>query len=103
MIGAIIGDIVGSRFEFHNIKTKDFALFTPHCFFTDDTVMTLAVAEAIMNSAAITSGSFIRRPAACRDSDTVTPKPATGAASWNGFSAMIRNRITASATERPCA
>ena len=47
MIGAIIGDIVGSRFEFHNHKSKDFTLFTPKCFFTDDTVMTLAVANAL--------------------------------------------------------
>lgn len=48
--GAIIGDIVGSRFEFHNIKTKDFDLFTKDCFFTDDTVMTIAVAKAIQRN-----------------------------------------------------
>lgn len=48
MIGAIIGDIVGSRFEFDNIKTKDFDLFTTECDFTDDTVMTLAVAKALL-------------------------------------------------------
>ncbi len=48
MIGAIIGDIVGSVYEFNNIKTKDFPLFRDDCFFTDDTVMTCAVAEAIM-------------------------------------------------------
>lgn len=47
MLGAIIGDIVGSRFEFYNHKCKDFTLFTPKCFFTDDTVMTLAVANAL--------------------------------------------------------
>ena len=47
MTGAIIGDIVGSRFEFNNKKTKDFILFTPKCFFTDDTVLTLAVANAL--------------------------------------------------------
>ena len=50
MYGAIIGDIVGSRFEFHNIKTKEFELFDPACTFTDDTVMTLAIAQAIMDS-----------------------------------------------------
>ena len=50
MIGAIIGDIVGSRFEFENIKTKDFELFHKDCCFTDDTVMTCAVAEALMRS-----------------------------------------------------
>lgn len=49
MIGAIIGDIVGSVYEFHNIKTKDFPLFRDDCRFTDDTVMTIAVAEALMN------------------------------------------------------
>lgn len=47
MIGAIIGDIVGSVYEWHNIKTKNFPLFREECFFTDDTVMTIAVAEAI--------------------------------------------------------
>ena len=50
MIGAIIGDIAGSRFEWHNIKTKEFTLFTPHCRPTDDSVMTLAVAQAILDS-----------------------------------------------------
>ena len=49
MLGAIIGDIVGSVYEWDNIKTKDFLLFRDDCFFTDDTVMTCAVAEAIMN------------------------------------------------------
>ena len=49
MIGAIIGDIVGSRFEFHNHKSKEFDLFTDECFFTDDTVMTLAVAKSLMD------------------------------------------------------
>ena len=49
MIGAIIGDIVGSVYEWNNIKTKEFPLFRDDCFFTDDTVMTCAVAEAVMN------------------------------------------------------
>ena len=39
MLGAIIGDIVGSRFEWHNIKTKEFTLFSDDCCFTDDSVM----------------------------------------------------------------
>lgn len=47
MIGAIIGDIVGSRFEFNNIRTKDFELFTKDCGFTDDTICTVAIADAI--------------------------------------------------------
>lgn len=49
MLGAIIGDIVGSVYEWHNIKTKDFPLFHDDCFFTDDTVMTIATADALMN------------------------------------------------------
>ena len=49
MLGAIVGDIVGSVYEWDNIKTKNFPLFREDCFFTDDTVMTCAVAEAIMN------------------------------------------------------
>lgn len=49
MIGAIIGDIVGSVYEWHNIKTKDFPLFGEGCEFTDDTVMTCAVAQGIMD------------------------------------------------------
>lgn len=47
MIGAIVGDIVGSKYEFHNIKTKDFPLFSEGCRFTDDTVMTIAVYKAL--------------------------------------------------------
>ena len=49
MLGAIVGDVVGSVYEWNNIKTKDFPLFRDDCFFTDDTVMTCAVAEAIIN------------------------------------------------------
>lgn len=50
MLGAIIGDIVGSRFEWHNIKTKDFEFLSGRCHFTDDSVMTIAVAKAILES-----------------------------------------------------
>ena len=49
MIGAIIGDIAGSVYEWDNIKTKKFPLFSPLSFFTDDTVMTIAVAEALLS------------------------------------------------------
>ena len=40
MLGAIIGDIVGSRFEFNNTSDFDFELFAPACDFTDDTICT---------------------------------------------------------------
>ncbi len=48
MVGAIAGDIIGSVYEAHPIKTKDFPLFHPRCRFTDDSVLTIAVAEAIL-------------------------------------------------------
>ena len=49
VLGSIIGDIVGSVYEWNNIKTKNFPLFAEKSFFTDDSVMTLAVAEALLN------------------------------------------------------
>ncbi len=49
MKGAILGDIIGSRFERSGSKQTDFELFTTSCHFTDDTVLTVAVAEAILN------------------------------------------------------
>lgn len=49
MLGAIVGDIVGSRFEFNSIKTKDFELFHKNCQYTDDTVLTLAVCQALLD------------------------------------------------------
>jgi ADP-ribosylglycohydrolase len=49
LIGAIAGDIIGSVYEYHPIKSKDFPLFHPRCTFTDDTVLTVAVAEAILS------------------------------------------------------
>ena len=51
MYGAILGDIIGSRFEFdRGGKTKDFELLTEEDKFTDDSVMTVAVAEALMDA-----------------------------------------------------
>lgn len=51
MLGAVAGDIAGSRFEWKNTKSKDFELFTPECRITDDSVMTLAVARSILDAA----------------------------------------------------
>ena len=50
MLGAILGDIVGSIYEFNNIKTKDFPFIKDECTFTDDSVMTLAVSKALLTS-----------------------------------------------------
>jgi ADP-ribosylglycohydrolase len=51
MLGAIIGDIIGSVYEFDNLKTDDLdaiELMRPDCRYPDDTVLTFAVAEAVM-------------------------------------------------------
>ena len=48
MIGAIIGDIAGSRFEGEDRVSKDFELFTEECIFTDDSVMSLAICDALL-------------------------------------------------------
>ena len=60
MLGAIIGDIAGSIYEFDNIKTKNFPLFSPACCFTDDTVMSVAVAECLLNNDHDYAGAFRR-------------------------------------------
>lgn len=50
MIGAIIGDIAGSRFEWNDHKSKKFEFFGKGCFPTDDSIMTIAIAKAVMES-----------------------------------------------------
>jgi len=49
MLGAVCGDIVGSIYEYRSIKTTAFPLFGEGCEFTDDSVLTIAVAEALMD------------------------------------------------------
>ena len=49
MLGAIAGDIIGSTYEHQPIKTKDFPLFSDGSTFTDDTVLTIAVADALLH------------------------------------------------------
>ena len=48
MIGAIVGDVIGSKYEFENTKEKDFPLFSEESRFTDDTVLTCATAEKLL-------------------------------------------------------
>lgn len=60
MYGAFIGDIAGSKYEFDNIKTKDFPFFSDDCSYTDDSVMTAAVARAVMDSSEAQSGKTFR-------------------------------------------
>ena len=47
MIGTVIGDVVGSVYEFDNIRRKDFPLFSEECEATDDSIMAIAVADAL--------------------------------------------------------
>lgn len=50
VLGAIVGDIVGSRYEFNNHKSKDFQFINDSCFFTDDTIHALAIYKAIVEN-----------------------------------------------------
>ena len=52
MYGAVIGDVIGSVYEWNNIKTKEFPLFSKECSFTDDTILTIAAADWCMNGGA---------------------------------------------------
>ena len=54
MIGAIAGDIIGSIYEWNNVRTTGFPLFSDHCSFTDDTVLTVAVADSIIRDTGYT-------------------------------------------------
>lgn len=55
MLGAIIGDIVGSRFEWNNNRSKQFDFLTYKCSVTDDSIMSLAIAKALLESKAVYS------------------------------------------------
>jgi ADP-ribosylglycohydrolase len=61
MLGAIAGDIIGSIYERNNIKTKDFPLFDRQCSFTDDTVLTVAVAEVILDGGDLQYSQYIEQ------------------------------------------
>ena len=54
MLGAITGDIIGSIHEKYSLQTKEFGLFSPKRYFTDDTVLTVAVADVILNGGSYT-------------------------------------------------
>ena len=87
MLGAIIGDIAGSRFEWHNIKTKNFELFVPRCRPTDDSVMTLAVAQAILES----GGDIEKLPELAVASMQQLGRMYPGAGYGRGFRAWLRS------------
>ena len=94
MLGAIIGDIVGSRFEFNNTRKRDFRMFTKECEFTDDTVCTVAVADAIAK------GINYRDSLLNWCNNTLTPKAVTAHHSPIGSHQITHNPTTASAMAR---
>ena len=59
MIGSIIGDVIGSRFEFNNHKSKRFELFHSDCEFTDDTICTIATMDWINNGMKIPYETYL--------------------------------------------
>ena len=63
MLGAIAGDLIGSVHEFIGTKTKDFPLLDPKCFITDDSILTIALADALLNELdyAVTLKLYYRR------------------------------------------
>lgn len=50
LLGAVAGDIIRSTYEFNNVKTKDFNRYLKNSKFTDDTVLTIAVADALIKN-----------------------------------------------------
>ena len=78
MIGAIAGDVIGSRFEGSRARTPDFDLFHHSCRFTDDTVCTLAVAKALLGDGIL--------PAICEISAGLIQTQVMAACFASGFS-----------------
>ena len=60
MLGAIVGDIIGYFYEWNNVKTLDFDLFPKDVTFTDDTVMTLAVAKWLIEDKNHTDAGLVK-------------------------------------------
>ena len=105
MYGAILGDIVGSPYEFdcNNYKAKDFPLFSRRSDFTDDTVMTLAVAKALLSTRGQNDAAI--KTALVREMQRLgRAYPDRGMASIlaAGSMRMTRSPTRATATAAPC-
>ena len=61
MLGAIVGDVIGSVYEWNNHRSKVFDIYRPDRFFTDDTVLTVATADAIMSGGDLATKIEARR------------------------------------------
>lgn len=102
MLGAIIGDIVGSIYERNPIKTKNFEFWGAGCTFTDDTVMTLAVADAILEHLRGTGDFKEILVSKCRSSAENIRLPVMAKVLQIGYIPNVRSRITASVTALQC-
>ena len=114
MIGTIIGDIVGSRFEFNNYRSKNFELFTKECRVTDDSIMTLAVAKAFMESGRTIQPAIDGAEYECdkklenmaiaymQELGRKYPNCGLEACSQNGFSVKILSHITVLEMDQRC-
>lgn len=104
MWGAIIGDIVGSRFEHNNCRKKDFMLFTARNRFTDDTLMTLAVAKALCRCGRGSDEELRAETVRCmRIVGTKYPNAGWGMHLPAGCARKTLSRITVMAMARQCA
>ena len=94
MLGAMIGDTLGSSFDCYPMKTKKFELLDNKSHFTDDTVMTVAVADSLMNEVPYVESlqEWVKK----------YPRVAMASGSENGYIKMILNLITVSGTALQC-
>jgi ADP-ribosylglycohydrolase len=102
MLGAIIGDTVGSIYEFDNIKTTDFPLFSERSEFTDDSIMSVAVADWLLRDKMHTRRELEASMERFAD-EYPTRLAATAARSTSGCSAdASASPTTRGATARQC-
>ena len=94
ILGAIAGDIIGSVYEWSNIKTTEFNPFDPKASFTDDTVLTVAVADALMNDKDLTK--------TVREYGNNYPRRGYGGNFRRWLRSSIPNHTTAGETARRC-
>ena len=88
MLGALLGDIIGSVYEWHPVKAMDFPLFSRESRFTDDSVLTAAVADTLDDSPPGETGVFAGRRRARLYAYRYKQTPASGSCSANGPSAL---------------
>lgn len=100
MLGAILGDMIGAPYEFdRGDKTKDFPLFSKETEFTDDSVMTIAVAEAQLDHPNVTPQDFIN---SMQKWGHMYPYAGYGAMFIHWLAEKIRNHMEVTETDRQC-